>query len=183
MLTRSRNGSKVKEEYSGARFARLFAVATIACAVGWIGVDPSLGAVRKPAPKPPKRSVAGFCKASKAWVDWETVTLGVGPYNEQWVKDTKAYLEPIFDTAPKEISSSASYVVVEILNSRSNLVGFTLSATDLEKELATLVFDGVIFKGPKFVAQRDKFAAFMLAKCKIDYTAPFKAYAAKAGGN
>ena len=83
----------------------------------------------------------------------------------------------------KEISSSASYVVVELLNSRSDLVGFKLSATDLEKELATLKIDGLIFTGPKFIAQRDKFAAYMLAKCKIDYTAPFKAYAAKAGGN
>ncbi len=168
---------------------RLFLGSALTGLLLGLGAVGSSAAVKNP-PKA-KPSIAGFCKASKAWVDWETVTLPTaGHLNKQWVVDTITFTNGVYLAAPKEIKIAARVTGLTVIETRMRVVSAATGQADIPEQVAELIQFGEGLSGgstsvvrPDFVQQRDKFAAYMLAKCKVDFTAPFKAFAEKAGGN
>ena len=147
-------------------------VLSIGCA-GWIGAEPG-GAAAKPV----KRSLANFCKATKKWTAWETATLNTsGHLNEKWIVDTLSYIRPIVDTAPKDIVTPAYFTMYNLITSRRTIVKSVVGTLDVSTAVEELIGTGAAFSGADrdFTKDRDKFAAYSVAKCKVDWTVPFKA--------
>lgn len=164
-----------------AKHVRSIVALAVVLSLPSLDLGQAVGATKpKATARKPPRSLAGFCKASKTWVAWETATLGAsGHLNEQWVTDTLNLVRPVVDTAPKDIYSAALRTLHELVVSRRILVESVVGPIDVPNQVGDLIATGEMFASdPKFIAARDKFAAYMLAKCKIDYTAPFKAVAA-----
>ena len=169
--------------------ARLFLGSGLTGLLLGLGAIGSSAAVKNP-PKA-KASIAGFCKASKAWVDWETVTLPTaGHLDKQWVVDTISFVNRVYLAAPKEIKTAARVTSGILVSTRIKIVSAATGQADIPEQVAELIQFGEGLSGgsnsvvrPDFVQQRDKFAAYMLAKCKVDFTAPFKSFAEKADGN
>jgi hypothetical protein len=130
-------------------------------------------------PKAVPRTLAGFCRATTAWTAWETATLDTaGHFNAKWITDTLAYVTPIYESAPKDIRLPVQYTIIDLMSSRRRLVESVVGKLDMPDAVESLVGTGETFAtDTNFIANRDKFAAYSVAKCKVDWTAPFKAVA------
>lgn len=167
------------------RNRNIFVASITVLMASWFGVFsvPSATAASKakttkaPA-KPAKSSVAGFCKATKAWAAWETATLDTsGHLNEKWIIDTLSYVKPIYAAAPKEIKDPVYFTVLNLVSSRRTIVESVVGKLDMPTSVADMIDTGKRFAGDdkEFIRDRDKFAAYSIAKCKVDWTLPFKA--------
>ncbi len=127
--------------------------------------------------RPWKPSLPVFCKATKAWTAWETATLNTsGHLNAKWITDSLAYLQPIYDSAPKDIRLPVQFTIIDLMSSRRRIVESVVGELDMPDAVESLIGTGETFASdPNFIANRDKFAAYSVAKCKVDWTAPFKA--------
>ena len=176
------------------------AMAILACGLA-LCVGPSMAASKKTTKKPkatttkvtvarvtttkaaprPKPSLAKFCAAGKAWVDWETVTLALdGGLDKQWLVDTISHIRPVTDAAPTEIRASSLHVAAELISTRRDIIASVDGTLGIVDGMDTLIDDAKVLSGQSttFLEDAEKFAAYLLEKCGVDMKAPFASLAA-----
>lgn len=122
-------------------------------------------------------SLASFCKASKAWLDWETVTLPTGHIDEKWLNDTIAYYTAVVKSAPKEIKGAAGKVGAALVADRQAMVDAALGRVGVYDGLQILLDSANDYVGPNdsTIAYATQMSDYLAANCGLDFQAPWKA--------
>ena len=125
----------------------------------------------------PVVSLAAFCKASKTWLDWETVTLPTGTIDEKWLNDTIAYYVPVTQSAPRKSKVRLARSVLHsfrIARPWSTRRSAGPGSTSVCRSLSIRPRD---YTDPNSstIAYATQMSDYLAAKCGLDFQAPWKA--------